>query len=52
MALIEPPCFISEVRVITFIVPPTEEIANLEDPKPLCTCIAEVTSDNPAQLLQ
>ena len=47
-----PPSFISAERVTTLIVPPTDDIANLEEPKPLCTCIAEVTSDKPAQLLQ
>ncbi len=47
-----PPSFISAVLVTMLIVPPTEDIASFDDPKPLCTCIAEVTSDNPAQLLQ
>ena len=47
-----PPCFKSAALVTTLIVPPTDEIANLEEPNPLCTCIAEVTSDKPAQLDQ
>jgi hypothetical protein len=47
-----PPSSKSVDFVIMLIVPPTEEIANLEDPKPLCTCIAVVTSDKPAQLDQ
>ena len=34
------------------IVPPTEAIASLEAPNPRCTCIEEVTSAIPAQLLQ
>ena len=47
-----PPSLMSAVLVTTFIVPPTDEIANLEDPNPLWTCIEVVTSESPAQLLQ
>ena len=52
MADATPPSGISAARVTIFIVPPTEAIASLEAPNPLCTCMAEVTSDTPAQLLQ
>ena len=50
--MILPPSFKSVVLVIMLMVPPTEEIANLEEPNPLCTCIAVVTSAIPAQLDQ
>ena len=47
-----PPFLASEDFEITLMVPPIEGTATLEAPKPLCTCIAEVTSANPAQLDQ
>ena len=47
------PCFfLSAALVMIFIVPPTEAMASLDAPKPLCTCNAEVTSEIPAQLDQ
>ncbi len=40
----DPPWSKAAALVKTLIVPPTDEIANLEEPKPLCTCIAEALS--------
>ena len=47
-----PPLFTSDVFDKILIVPPIEGTATFAAPKPLCTCIADVTSDNPAQLDQ
>ncbi len=52
VAAILPPLVSSVDLVKTLIVPPTDEIANLEAPRPLCTCIAETTSVKPDQLDQ
>ena len=52
VAAILPP-FVSSVDFVkTFIVPPTDDIASFEAPRPLCTCIAETTSVRPDQLDQ
>ena len=47
-----PPFLESTDFVIIFIVPPIEPIASFEAPKPLTTCIAEVTSPRPFQFDQ
>ena len=47
-----PPSDSSVDLVTMLIVPPTDEIGRGDEPKPLCTCIAETTSVRPAQLLQ
>ena len=47
------PPFLDSIEFVTiFIVPPIEPIANLETPRPLTTCICEVTSPRPFQLDQ
>ena len=52
VAAILPPLVSSVDFVKTLIVPPTEDIASLEAPSPLCTCIAETTSVSPDQFDQ
>ncbi len=47
-----PPFSASVDLVIILIVPPIEGTATLEAPRPLCTCIALVTSDKPDQFDQ
>src|SRR5690606_29063534 len=48
----KPPSLVSTVLVTMFTVPPTDEMANLEDPNPLCTWTALATSVTPCQLDQ
>ena len=52
MKAILPPSDKSVDLVTILIVPPTDGIGSLAEPRPLWTCIADVTSLSPAQLLQ
>ncbi|MCY1220714.1 hypothetical protein D9M72_327390 [compost metagenome] len=51
-AEINPPSLLEVALVIKFTVPPTEEIANLEDPRPRCIWIPLAISAIPDQFDQ